>query len=601
MEHVGANVPLKIPNPVSDASQVASVLEALSDFEGYAFNHKAMGSLFARKMLMGAAGRTGEQAIAASAQATDASRESGTMMAKQYSQLLRCCGMILSITIEDKGKFYAISPLLRQILSIKDRNQRIIQFWRYFIRSYVNPSPHSPTDSNDKLRPLTTTLRMQIDLGGGCIPWEILIGPQCQLNDDRDKDEYKSMIASIKEVRNGQTRENLFNAVIQYQKRMISGEFGGHYQVGKKQINAGEEKKARDYWNNWTRLSAKSGLNANIWELDSVGKLGYSFSSNSARMLTAEGHRFAYRTTSMRDVRAEDIEDWPKDILHAMLRVVNDNLLKEWGVEVDETRRKSDLQIIYDYDRVISNDLAEDRILHTPYSEHSVDVLIESRLLNEISNLSVHPYCNEEVPEFIEAPTIESKQLEEFPELKPFPPEPFPWQALTDSQILEKYANSDANEFGYAVGQCFQCMGMKWELGRSGDVTDRIDGKASFANGYFIPVELKSPTEVRQLNPKSVRQAAENAMQAPQIALDSDKRYKHSVATASLTIGWEFPPERSVLEDLIQRNREYWGIRIRAFVFSDLIKMARATSRGHRLDFSEILSTTGIYRWSDYE
>ena len=63
-----------------------------------------------------------------------------------------------------------------------------------------------------------------------------------------------------------------------------------------------------------------------------------------------------------------DIEDWPKDILHAMLRVVNDNLLKEWGVEVDEAR-KSDLQIIYDYDRVI-NDLAEDRILHTPYSEH---------------------------------------------------------------------------------------------------------------------------------------------------------------------------------------------------------------------------------------
>ena len=79
----------------------------------------------------------------------------------------------------------------------------------------------------------------------------------------------------------------------------------------------------------------------------------------------------------------------------------------------------------------------------------------KSRLLNEISNLSVHPYCNEEAPEFIEAPTIESKQLEEFPELKPFPPEPFPWQALTDSQILENM-NSDANEFGYAVGQCFQ-------------------------------------------------------------------------------------------------------------------------------------------------
>ena len=597
-------MPLKIPNPVSDASQVASVLETLSDFEGYAFNHKAMGSLLSRKMLMGAAGRTGEQAIAASAQATDASRESSPMMAKQYSQLLRCCGMILPVTIEDKGKFYMISPLLRQILSIKDRNERIIQFWRYFIRSYVNPSPHSPTESNDKLRPLVTTIRMQIDLGGGCLPWEILIGPQCQLTDDLDEDEYEAMITSIREVRKGKTRENLFETVTQYQKDMISGKFGGNYTVGKEKLESGDGNKikvARTEWNNWTRLSAKSGLNAEIWELASASNLGYSFSGKQARMLTTEGRKFTNRITSMRDLRAADIEEWPKDILHAMLRVVNDNLLKEWGVEVDELRRNSDLQIICDYDTVMYDDLAGDKILHTPFSEHSVDVLIESRLLNEMSSLSVHPYCNEKAPELIEAPTIELKQLEEFPELKPFPPEPFPWQALTDSQILEKYAHSDAIEFGNAVGKCFECFGMQWESGRSGDVTDRIDGKASFANDYFIPVELKSPTEVHQLNPKSVRQAADNAMQAPQIAMDSVKQYKHSVATASLTIGWEFPPERSVLEDLIQRNMEYWGIRIRAFVFSDLIKMARATSRGHRLDFNEILSTTGIYRWADHE
>ena len=116
-------MPLKIPNPVTDSSQISSVLESLSDFDGYAFNHKAMGSLLARKLLMGAKGRTGEQAIAASAQAKDPSRESAPMMAKQYSQLLRCCGMILPVTIEDKGKFYMISPLLRKILSIKDRNE----------------------------------------------------------------------------------------------------------------------------------------------------------------------------------------------------------------------------------------------------------------------------------------------------------------------------------------------------------------------------------------------------------------------------------------------------------------------------------------------
>ena len=593
-------MPLKIPNPVTDASQVASVLEALSDFDGYAFNHKAMGSLLARKLLMGAKGRTGEQAIAASAKATDASRESGPMMAKQYSQLLRCCGMILPVTIEDKGEFYMISPLLRQILSIEDRNERIIQFWRYFMRSYVNPSPHSSTESNDKLRPLVTTIRMQIDLGGGCLPWEILIGPQCQLTDDLDKDEYEAMITSIREVRKGETRENLFETVTQYQKDMISGKFGGNYKVGKKKLESGDGKKikaARSDWNNWTRLSAKSGLNAGIWKKTPASDLGYNFSSKVALTLTTEGRKFANRITSMRDVRAEDTEAWPKKILHAILRVVKDNLLKEWGAEVDEPHRKTDLQIIYNHDTVIHDELVEDRILHTPYSEHSVDVLIESSLLNDLSNLSVHPYCDEEAPELIETPTIETKQLDEFPELKPFPPEPFPWPDLTDDEILEKYVNSDATEFGKAVGKCFQCLGMQWELGRTGDVTDRIDGKASFANGYFIPTELKSPNEDKHVNPKSVRQAADNAMLAPRIALDSGSKYKHSISTASLAVGWEIPPERSVLEDLIQRNRDYWGIRIKALSFIDLVRMARASSGGNQFDFSSLLSKSGIYRW----
>ena len=141
---------------------------------------------------------------------------------------------------------------------------------------------------------------------------------------------------------------------------------------------------------------------------------------------------------------------------------------------------------------------------------------------------------------------------------------------------------------------------MQWEPGRGNDVTDRNDGKVSFANNYFIPVELKSPRETKKLNLKSVRQAAENAMLAPQFAHDSDNRYKHSLATASLVIGWEFPPDRSVLENLIQRNREYWGIRIRAFVFSDLIKMARSASQGNEIDFNEILSKSGIYRWDEH-
>ena len=594
-------MPLKIPNPTTDPTVWDTGINLFVEFDGFAFNHKAMGSLIARRNLMGAKGRTGEQAIAASAKAPDASRDSVPMMAKQYSNVFRAIGFFIPVEVEGQ-KLYTVSPLLKHLASIKNREFRITQFWKYLIRAYINPCNHlGKSKSPSKIRPNVAVMRMQIDLDGGCIPYEILIGPQCQLNDDKDMQQYQLMIDSIRELRNGKTKDHLFDTVRSYQERMLSGEFGGDYNVGRKDILNGNIKKARSTWNNWTRVSSAAGLNAKICELGGANLLGYAFAEKSARMLTMEGHKFAKRITNMRDFRAEYFEQWPEDIRSAMLRVVNDNLLLEWRLKIDEQQRKSDLQKIAAYDSTIYGGLVDDKILHTPYSEHSVEVLIEAKLLSDMSSLKVHPYCNEEAPELLEAPTIELNQLEEFPELVPFSPKPFPWQTLTHSQILDKYAESDATEFGNAVGKCFESLGLKWELGRTGDVTDRIDGKALFANGYMIPVELKSPREVQQLNVKSIRQAAENAMLAPIIARDSGKGLTYSVATASLAIGWDFPPERSILEDLIQRNSEYWGIRIRALTFSELVKIARFSGEGCKIDLNEILSMTGIYRWDEHE
>lgn len=594
-------MPLKIPNPTTDPAVWDSGINLFVEFDGYAFNHKAMGNLIARSNLMGSQGRTGEQAIAASAKAPDASRDSVPMMAKQYSQVFRAIGLFLPVEVQGK-KLYMISPLLKYLVSIKDRDERISQFWKYFIRAYINPCNHlGETKSPSEIRPNVAVMRMQVDLGGGCTPYEILIGPQCQLNDDRDTQEYQTMINSIRNLRNAKTEEHLYDIIRGYQERMLAGDFGGNYNVGRKHISQGYNKKARETWNNWTRMTSAAGLNANICEKGRANTLGYDFvGQRSARMLTEEGYKFANRITNMRDLRAKDIEQWPAEIRFAMLRVVNDNLLQEWGLEIDESRMKLDLQDILSYNEEIYSLLIKDKILHTPYSEHSTQILIEANLIDN-PNIIVHPFCEEKAPDLIEAPTIELKELVEFPELKPFPAKPFPWPTLTDSQILKKYVKSKDIEFATAVGKCLECLGMQWEPGRGNDVTDRNDGKVSFANNYFIPVELKSPRETKKLNLKSVRQAAENAMLAPQFAHDSDNRYKHSLATASLVIGWEFPPDRSVLENLIQRNREYWGIRIRAFVFSDLIKMARSASQGNEIDFNEILSKSGIYRWDEHE
>jgi hypothetical protein len=600
-----AIVPLKLPNPVTDEAQIASVIEALIEFEGFFFNHKAMGSLLARKNLMGAQGRTGEQAIAASAQAPDASRESSTMMAKQYSQVLRCSGMILPVSIKgSRDTYYIISPLLKQIRAIENEHQRRVQFWRYWMRSYVNPSPHSKSQSEDNLRPFVTIMRMQLDLGGGCIPWEMLIGPQCQLNNDTDEKEYQKMIDSISKMRKKRTWKNLTDTVTQYQRDMIAGKFGGNYTVGKIGLESGDDKKIKDSmntWQNWTRLSGACGINAGIWELEKASVLGYDFVEKSARMLTKDGRDFANRIISMRDVRRVEALSWPSELLHAFLRVVNGNLLKEWGVKIDEAQRKLDLNRIKEHDSTLSAALLKDEVLHAPYSQHDIKVLIEAKLLGDTSTLTIHPYSTEKPPELIKPPTIELIELKEFPKLLPFETKEFPWPGMTDSEVLKQYEESNATDFGTAVGLCFNCMGLEWKLGRTGDVTNRIDGTAFFSNGYITPVELKSPSEVPQLNLKSIRQAAENAMLAPKIASDMEGDFTYSPATASLTIGWDFPPERSDLDTLILRNREYWGIKILALKFSDLIKMARSSSQGHNVDFEKLLAEHGVYRWAEHE
>ena len=132
-------MPLKIPNPTTDPAVWDSGINLFVEFDGYAFNHKAMGNLIARSNLMGSQGRTGEQAIAASAKAPDASRDSVPMMAKQYSQVFRAIGLFLPVEVKEKTLHDF--PLLKYLVSIEDE-MKISQFWKYFIRAYINPCNH---------------------------------------------------------------------------------------------------------------------------------------------------------------------------------------------------------------------------------------------------------------------------------------------------------------------------------------------------------------------------------------------------------------------------------------------------------------------------
>ncbi len=99
-------------------------------------------------------------------------------------------------------------------------------------------------------------------------------------------------------------------------------------------------------------------------------------------------------------------------------------------------------------------------------------------------------------------------------------------------------------------------MGINATAGAMGDVASRIDVILRDANEP-VPAEVKSYTEVQQINVKSIQQALENkltmARQTNAAALDE---------VSTLAIGWQYPADRTGIDVMIKDAEHAYGISI---------------------------------------
>ena len=157
--------------------------------------------------------------------------------------------------------------------------------------------------------------------------------------------------------------------------------------------------------------------------------------------------------------------------------------------------------------------------------------------------------------------------------------------------LYKEYIRSDAERFGSIV--CFLlevCGAPKAYAGRTSDINDRIDAKIDFGDDT-VPIELKSPTEVQEINVKAIRQAAENKVMLRRLDFLNDP------AKSTLAIGWELPPDRSQLSELIQRIHDHYAIKVCVIDFRTLITMAyRRGVEDIEVDWESLLSHIGIWR-----
>lgn len=116
------------------------------------------------------------------------------------------------------------------------------------------------------------------------------------------------------------------------------------------------------------------------------------------------------------------------------------------------------------------------------------------------------------------------------------------------------------------VSSLFESLKVTTFLPPSGDTNNRID-LILIGSLSSLPVEIKSATETRTINIKSIQQALEN-----RIVLDQRNFFPALPTDSSLVVGHAYPPERSGVNELIDDIRKIYGVNIGLISISELYR-----------------------------
>ncbi len=140
------------------------------------------------------------------------------------------------------------------------------------------------------------------------------------------------------------------------------------------------------------------------------------------------------------------------------------------------------------------------------------------------------------------------------------------------SQCKEYLSNMDI-EFYAHIGELLNRLGFNTQVTREGDVNCRFDATIK-DNTDSIPIEIKSPKEDKEINVKAITQACEN-----KIVIMSRNFYPTEQETTSLAIGFEYPPSRSDIYELVDDIFTAYKINIGMIDIATLLKLVYAIEK----------------------
>lgn len=134
--------------------------------------------------------------------------------------------------------------------------------------------------------------------------------------------------------------------------------------------------------------------------------------------------------------------------------------------------------------------------------------------------------------------------------------------------FVDLHESDTKTDFYPLITDLFGVMGFRSQTSRVGVNYQRWDA-AVWVNASAIPIEIKSPTEERELSNKAIRQALENkVISLSRGGIDAQRD------VTSLIIGFALPAERAEMGNLIDDIEKAYGFRIGVIAIKSLVKLA---------------------------